>query len=676
MNKLYYFILFCFAAFCVTACSDDDPEISGIEGKDHYISDFALSVGGITFQATIAGDKITVEIPYNASLEGATVEYVLSEGASINPNPSTIQNWEDEWKFVVTSRMQKSKVYSYTYQYADIEQSGSVVLATQAEVDNFAKIGINKIDGNLTIGTADGEEITNLEGLVNLKQISNTLILNSSYKGTDLSGLNNLEQLGSFKLGSIISTSKNTTLKTVNLPSLLEVVGDFVINSSVVEKVSIPKVGSIGGEMYIASDALLDLDANALASVSASLVVKGTTESNPKKGSATTEAIVFASLKHVGNELAFQYFPKLQGVYLPALEHAGAASFNNLEMVGSIAMTELRSVGDFTIESYNVSNVSLPALATSGKMYISAPVNNFDISSLKNINGEMNLRVVNLTALDVSAIDFNGNMLNLYSCDLLSKITGPETFNGSFMLNGGNVENFTIEGISNVQGNFEFMSYKKLSQLELPFMSVSGKMKVDLNRCYDIKRVIFSQLQEVGDLVFSSTRNNLETCDFSTLKKIRGSCEIDTYNQTNGITFRNLESIGTPGMDHTAIFSLNGGEILCPKLKTIEGNFKVQAGIYDSSTDKISFSNLERISNELIIEAATNKSKIEMIDFSNLKSVKAISISKQEKVDDFSSFKYLFENNILTEASQWTVTGCAYNPTWRDMKDGKYTPAE
>ena len=73
MNKIYYFILFCFAALCFTACSDDDPEFSGIEGKDHYISDFALSVGGITYQATIAGEKITVEIPYNTDLEGATI---------------------------------------------------------------------------------------------------------------------------------------------------------------------------------------------------------------------------------------------------------------------------------------------------------------------------------------------------------------------------------------------------------------------------------------------------------------------------------------------------------------------------------------------------------------------------------------------------------------------------
>lgn len=97
-----------------------------------------------------------------------------------------------------------------------------MVLATQAEVDNFAETGINRIDGNLTIGTADGEEITNLEGLANLKQISNTLILNPSYKGADLSGLDNLEQLGSFKLGSIISTSKILRSKRLIYPPCLE----------------------------------------------------------------------------------------------------------------------------------------------------------------------------------------------------------------------------------------------------------------------------------------------------------------------------------------------------------------------------------------------------------------------------------------------------------------------
>ena len=675
MNKIYYFILFCFAAFCFTACSDDDPEFSGIEGKDHYISDFALNVGGITYQATIAGDKITVEIPYNTDLEGATATYTLSEGATINPNPSTIQDWENEWKFVVTSKMQESKVYSYTYRYADIEQSGSVVLATQAEVDNFAETGINRIDGNLTIGTAEGEEISNLEGLIHLKQISNSLIVNPSYKGSDLSGLDNLEQIGGFRLGSITSTSKNTTLKTISLPSLLGVVGDFVVNCSAVEKVSIPKVETVEGDVYVISDSLLDLEANALASVGASLVVKGTTESNPKKGHATTEAIVFNSLKQVGNDLAIQYFPKLQGVYLPALEHAGAASFIGLEVVGSIAMTELRSVGDFTIESYNVSNVSLPALVTSGKMYISAPVNNFDISSLKNINGEMYLGVVNLTTLDVSAIDFNGNTLHLYACNQLSKITGPETFNGSFYINTSKVENFTIEGVSNIQGSFTYTTNTKLKNFIMPFSRIAGDVVIGLsraNRGVSIESIQFPKLQEIGGKLDLTYNRFVKKIEFPVLKRIIGNDNyIGTAKIDDGCIFNELESIGsTP--DATTEFYISDGEIKCPKLKTISGSLEISTNT--STITAISYPTLEAISNKLTIsrgdEVVTN------IDFSGLKTIQQVAIESYTGVSDFSTFRYLFENNILTEASQWTVTKCGYNPTFQDMKDGKYTPAE
>lgn len=675
MNKIYYFILFCFAALCFTACSDDDPEFSGIEGKDHYISDFALSVGGITYQATIAGEKITVEIPYNTDLEGATAAYTLSEGATINPNPSTIQDWENEWKFVVTSKMQESKVYSYTYRYADIEQSGSVVLATQAEVDNFAETGINRIDGNLTIGTAEGEEISNLEGLIHLKQISNSLIVNPSYKGTDLSGLDNLEQIGGFRLGSITSTSKNTTLKTISLPSLLGVVGDFVVNCSAVEKVSIPKVETVEGDVYVISDSLLDLEANALASVGASLVVKGTTESNPKKGHATTEAIVFNSLKQVGNDLAIQYFPKLQGVYLPALEHAGAASFIELEVVGSIAMTELRSVGDFTIESYNVSNVSLPALVTSGKMYISAPVNNFDISSLKNINGEMYLDVVNLTTLDVSAIDFNGNTLNLYACDQLSKITGPETFNGSFYINTSKVENFTIEGVSNIQGSFTHTTNTKLKNFIMPFSRIAGDVVIGLSRAnsgVSIESIQFPKLQEIGGKLDLTYNRFVKKIEFPVLKRIIGNDNyIGTAKIDDGCIFNELESIGsTP--DATTEFYISDGEIKCPKLKTISGSLEISTNT--STITAISYPTLEAISNKLTISRGDKV--VTNIDFSGLKTIQQVAIESYTGVSDFSTFRYLFENNILTEASQWTVTKCGYNPTFQDMKDGKYTPAE
>jgi hypothetical protein len=88
---------------------------------------------------------------------------------------------------------------------------------------------------------------------------------------------------------------------------------------------------------------------------------------------------------------------------------------------------------------------------------------------------------------------------------------------------------------------------------------------------------------------------------------------------------------------------------------------------------------VESISGDLSITcpfSAFGPNGIVSIDFSGLKSVKSINISGQGDINNFSTFKYLFENNILTEASQWDVTDCGYNPTYQDMKDGKYKPAE
>lgn len=681
MNKIYHFILFCFATLCLAACSDDDPEVSGIDGKDHFISEFALTVDGITYQAMIVGDKITIEIPYNASLKGATVEYALCEGASINPNPSTIEDWENEWKFVVTSKMQDSKVYSYTYQYTDIEQSGCVVLATQAEVDNFAKTGINKIEGSLTIGTADGEEITNLDGLANLKQISNSLVINPSYKGTDLTGLDNLEQLGSFKLGSTAAISKNTTLKAVNLPSLLGVTGDFVVNSSVIEKISIPKVEIIGEDMYIVSDALLDLDANAVESVGASLIVKGSTV---QKATAVTEAIVFASLKHIGNDFSVQYFPKLQGIYLPVLENvSGSVSFANLSLVGNIAMTELCTIGGLDIsQCVNLSTIELPKLVSSGAFKINASqLNKLNVPSLTNVTGDMYLSNVLLRELDLSRIEFNGNTLKLELCGLLGKLAGPETFNGNLVLarrTGNAKEGFSIEGFSILNGNFEATQTNFLDNLIIPFISVTGNVIAETiygDRNIP-KKIKFPYLQEIGGELRLDQLNNIVSVELPVLKTIGGTCYISVSQQSGNTVLQELENIGSKIDDAQITFVVASANIECPKLKTITGNFLIE--IYEEATE-ISYPNLEIISNNMTIQAATWADPNELItniDFSNLKSAKSINISEQKNVTDFSSFKYLFENNVLTGESQWSVKECGYNPTFQDMKDGKYKPAE
>ena len=191
----------------------------------------------------------------------------------------------------------------------------------------------------------------------------------------------------------------------------------------------------------------------------------------------------------------------------------------------------------------------------------------------------------------------------------------------------------------------------------------------------------FPKLQEIGGTLTLESNSNANNIAFPSLKKILGSCSVTTTDLKNDIEFTNLESIGTDGADEQIKFEIEATNILCPKLKTINGKFDIATSsfMFGMEVDKVSYPNVESISENLSITCPYSdfgSNGILSIDFSGLKSVKGISISGQGDVTDFSSFKYLFENNVLTGESQWSVKECGYNPTFQEMKDGKYKLAE
>ena len=201
MKQLFKILMMAVFATAFIACNDDDG-VSFV-GKDNYIVAFSLTVDGVTYDASITEGKIKVSIPYNVSLENAKASYTLSENARINPDPAEITAWDEEWQFIATADNKESRVYHYTYEYSDISKSGNVVLETQADVDKFKATQINSIDGNLTIGTDNGDGIENLDGLSNLESVTNSIIIKSSYKGQNLEGLASLKHAGSIKLGTL-----------------------------------------------------------------------------------------------------------------------------------------------------------------------------------------------------------------------------------------------------------------------------------------------------------------------------------------------------------------------------------------------------------------------------------------------------------------------------------------
>ena len=210
-------IICCLALLC-TACSEEKTELPW--GSDNYIVSFSLTTGADTYPAVIRDGRITVSIPYNVSLEDAQVSYELCEHASIYPDPATVADWDQEWQFLVSSYdNQNDRTYLYTVERTDIATDGSLTLRTQAEVDAFARSGINTVEGNLTIGGEDEENpVTNLDGLKNLVSVRCDLTITAAYTGETLAGLENLTACESLRIGS--AAHPTVTLRHLSLPAL------------------------------------------------------------------------------------------------------------------------------------------------------------------------------------------------------------------------------------------------------------------------------------------------------------------------------------------------------------------------------------------------------------------------------------------------------------------------
>ena len=105
----------------------------------------------------------------------------LSENATIYPDPAAVTDWDEERQFVITAYNGVRSTYKYTVERSGIAHNGTVVLETQADVDDFGQRGITLINGNLTVGRATGtDSITSLAPLENLKEVVYSLTLHAT----------------------------------------------------------------------------------------------------------------------------------------------------------------------------------------------------------------------------------------------------------------------------------------------------------------------------------------------------------------------------------------------------------------------------------------------------------------------------------------------------------------
>ena len=364
MKRLW--ICGCFALLC-GAC-DDKTADELVWNGDNYVTAFSLTVGEATYEAVVHDGRITVDVPYDASLDEAEVHYELCEHASIHPDPATIRDWSQEWQFLVSSYGQSDRTYIYTVNRTDVATGGSLTLRTQAEVDAFAASRINIVEGNLTIGVEGGEAIVNLDGLAGLVSVRCDLTVTNAYRGEDLAGLAGLRRCESLCIGS--AGAPNETLKRIELPALREVAGDLQLCGTAVRSVVFAALQRVDGAFAVGSDALVEIVADELESVGGDMRLAGSTGNAAK---APCEQMYFPELQRVGGELSVARFGKLGqlATTFGALVSVGSIAYEELALTASCEFPLIETVGAVALtDCPALRTISLPRLAAAGSFSV------------------------------------------------------------------------------------------------------------------------------------------------------------------------------------------------------------------------------------------------------------------------------------------------------------------
>ena len=708
-------IICCLALLC-TACSEEKTELPW--GSDNYIVSFSLTTGADTYPAVIRDGRITVSIPYNVSLEDAQVSYELCEHASIYPDPATVADWDQEWQFLVSSYdNQNDRTYLYTVERTDIATDGSLTLRTQAEVDAFARSGINTVEGNLTIGGEDEENpVTNLDGLKNLVSVRCDLTITAAYTGETLAGLENLTACESLRIGS--AAHPNETLRQLSLPALKEIKGDLCVYGTALQTADFKSLQSVAGHFVLQSDALLQLTADELTTVAGNMTLIGTTADEAK---APCEQMYFPKLQRIDGTLTLSRFDRLSGLgtTFGVLTQAGALRYEHLALANTFEFPLIETTGNITVTDCPIlRSVLLPALTDAGSLEITGcpaietlsfpKAERFDgdvslatlpaikdfgefLPALKAISGDLSINDLSSLegVLDLSVYTFSPNStldLRLVAATRLTELRGGD-FSGSLRIDASSLTPqpeampFEITGFKSLD-TLRIAGFTHISALSLPTESCDD---LTIENCGSQAPFTLSlpNLVEVRGTLLCRNCGKAGEANSASFPRLRNiGRQLSFYVGASSFTvleFPLLETVGNgepvsddPADDYALYTMPSGcaGEFILPSLQRVNGSMLVST--WNTSTDRavaFRFPSLQSVAGEISVGHTAYKNRsVATLDFSALTAAGAIRIGNLSSVTDFSTFTQVLPR--LSEQT-WSVTDCGYNPTYQQMLDGE-----
>ena len=697
MKLKQIFIAF-LSVIALYSCSE--KEDIPADADDNFITKVTVSVAGETYSAVIASDTITVTVPYTVSLNGASATVEFTPSAKIMPDPATITDWDTERTFRITSFNGQAHDYTYLVIKDEIRSKGNVELKTPAEIVSFAATGTSIIKGDLVIGSDsdNAEEIKDISALGMLKEIEGNIIIRNSYTGGTLTGLDNITKIGGLSIGSEENLAANETLEMVSMTKLNEVTGNIHVYNNGVKFVQFDLLKAIEGDFVISSSTLTTLQIPELINVGGALNIFG-------MGKGAISTLVFPKVQTVKNSLSINEISTLKSISFPELIETGSINFSSLPIeFEKLSMPKLSVVnGDcFIISNYiqgdlfsTTGNVSLTNLdemsnlaTVTGLLSICYFYELSSLSNLKNLKRIGSLKLEKLIScsspIDISDAVFSNedseeSIIRISECKKLQKlITKDDLSNVSIYIDAwaNNYVDFNFKKVKNlsyitpdkkvftlpieeVHGDFYFGAGMKSGIVANNLKFVDGYMHLKINMM--ASNLEFSKLEKIGGQFFMEGALNTPKMvhNFSNLKSI--CCNSNPSYAKEGKWSTNNLPYGGLDIRSTTTYEL------FPVLEKVGGS-----GITIHGFSAFSCPELVTIAGSLSADAA---SKLTSFDMPKLKSLSGVNLVRLTAFSDFSMFEAFIRDNQITEPN-WIVSGCKYNPTYQDMKDGKYKPAE
>ena len=680
MKKIFNIMFLCAFVSLFAGC---DKEESPFEGSDAHILSFTLTTAdGVKYSASIDAGNILVTVPSGTSLSGASAEYDLCENASINPDPASISDWNNDQVFRVEAYNGSYESYMYSVEYTENIENETIVFTTQGEVDAFASSGTTIVNGSVIIGTekepaSQYDTIKNIDALASLKEIGANLVIRGTYKGRNVDGLAGLERVGGLYVGREDEKCPLENGFDLSLPNLVSAT-DIIVVSDSVAGIFFPSLATVNNKFYVNSKSVGQIEAGALQECLGDVTIEGKSQGSSSNSGTSVNQILaelsFPALKTVYGNLSVNNIWGLSKADLPLLS----------EVKGSLSLTYLYSLKELELPSLQMTGGDMNITSNDAMTLFSAPSlkNTKSLSIASSSISSINLANVGLGSLEEVDGDFSlkfGSMENL-SFPELRKIAGKLELNNFYFL-----ETLSLASLEEC-GELSLSSIANIKELDISNVKMGS---ITLSGCTGLAQIKSPKAIDNLSITNSSAKpDEMSLTEMVGLDTIRGTRQITansfpevviprikvigTYSQTSGsrlksLKFSDADSIGTLTLQNlTAMTTFEAPKLKCTDSFSMRGLreiTQINLPLYER-TGTFTFYGA-------ISSSSASRSKITNLDgFSALKHADQVAVRYCGNLTDFTGLASLADN--LSDESAWVVNGNKYNPTLEDMKNGKY----